>query len=287
MPKTRVVFDGPAGLEQVLAMGERLWHEEAKLRSPPGRDLEDLWECAAEMMDPVRKEAAASRLEQLIADHPELDYVTPHLSSMREPAKAHQMALVILSNGLLPKWWEPETPFPYQGLFVSAFYLMETKNHLEAGEGSSAWASLTQAYYHLGTNSSATTIQEAAAAAARSRASTQSHELRARVVQIAESLRGDKGIRSLADAIEETALIMEGDEYNRAILMEFDQRTSQSSKKTKPGAEPSSPEDRLRKNLANWCAPSSPYPEVRDAFEPFKQKRRQASWVLPRNHGRL
>ena len=55
-------------------MGERLWHEEAKLRSPPGRDLEDLWECAAEMMDPVRKEAAASRLEQLIADHPELDY---------------------------------------------------------------------------------------------------------------------------------------------------------------------------------------------------------------------
>lgn len=273
MPKTRVVFDGPAGLEQMLAVGERLWHEEAQLRSPPGRDLEDLWECALEMMDPVRKDEAVSRLEQLIVAHPELEYVTPHLCSMREPAKAHQMALVILSNGLLPKWWEPEAPFPYQGLFVSAFYLMETRNFLEAGEVSAAWASLTQAYYHLGTNSSATTIQEAAAAAARSKGATQSLELRARVVQIAESLRGYKKIKSLADAIEETVLIMEDDEHNRVILMEFDQRTPQSTKKPKPGADPNTPGDRLRKNLANWCAPSSPYAEIRDAFEPFKKKR--------------
>ena len=276
MPKTRVVFDGPARLEQMLAMGERLWHEEAELRSPPGCDLEDLWECASEMMDPARKKVLVSNLEQLIEDDPELDFLTPHLSRIREIAKAHQMALVILSNGLLPRWWEPETPFPYQGLFVSAFYLMEAKNFLEAGEESSAWASLTQAYYYLGTNSSATTIQEAAAAAAKSKAATQSLELRARVVRIARSLHGDKRIKSMADAIEEVVLIMEGDEYSRAILMKFDQRTAQSTKKTKPGADPNSPGDRLRKNLANWCAPSSPYTEVREAFEPFKQQRRRA-----------
>lgn len=257
-------------------MGERLWHEEAKLRSPPGRELEDLWECASEMMDPAKKEVAVAGIEQLIVAHPELDYVTPILSDMCEPAKAHQMALVILSNGLLPKWWEPETPFPYQGLFISAFYLMETRNFLEAGEGSAAWASLTQAYYHLGTNSSATTIQEAAAAAARSRGATQSRELRARVVQIAESLHGYKKIKSLADAIEETVLIMEGDEHNRVILMEFDQRTPRSTKTPKSGADPNSPGDRLRKNLANWCAPNTPYAEVRNAFEPFKRRLGQA-----------
>lgn len=274
MPKTRVVFDGPARLEQMLAMGERLWHEEAELRSPPGRDLEDLWEYASEMMDPAKKEMAVSKLEQLIVDHPELDYVTPHLTRIREPAKAHGMALVILSNNLLPDWWKSESPFPYQGLFVSAFYLMETKNLLNAGEGSSAWASLTQAYYYLGTNSSATTIQETAAAGGKTKAATESLELRARVVQIARSLHGEKRIKTLTKAIDETVLIMEGDESNRAILMDFDQRTTQSTKKTKPGADPNSPGDRLRKNLANWCAPSSPYLEVREAFEPFKQQRR-------------
>ena len=108
----------------------------------------------------------------------------------------------------------------------------------------------------------------------KSKAATQSLELRARVVEIARSLHGDQRIKSMADAIEETVLIMEGDEHNRAILMEFDQRTAQSTKKTKPGGAPNSPGDRLRKNLANWCAPSSPYPEVREAFEPFKQQRR-------------
>ena len=41
--------------------------------------------------------------------------------------------------------------------------------------------------------------------------------------------------KSMADAIEETVLIMEGDEHNRAILMEFDQKDGSEHKKQKPG----------------------------------------------------
>jgi len=178
---------------------------------------------------------------------------------------------LILNDNLKPNYCKNDSSFPHKGLMISALYFHESKNHLAKNARDDAWSSLTMAYYYLGMNSSPTTVQESASDAARTKSANIGDRLRSLIVEVTRSIPKDGSIKSASAAINLVVEIIENNTRYKEILLEFDSKTPAGTKKPKLSKVPSEPSDRLRNNLQTWMATSSRYPEIVEAFAPFKR----------------
>lgn len=265
MPRTVFIYDTTPTLKVLIDNGIRLWREEANARSKAGMDLKRLWLFASHTMDLDRSRETHEAINEMLKQHgrtPDRKYTPP---------KAMNFEILILGNSLVPSYWKHETEFPHKGLAISALYFLESKNHFESEAQTNAWASLTMAYYYLGMNSSPTTAQESASKAARTKSSNISSRLRQLIVEITQSIPKDGSIKSASQAIDHVVKAIEKNKRYNEILREFDSKTPTKTKNPKQGDVQATPSDRLRNNLERWMATSSRYPEIIEAFAPFKR----------------
>lgn len=178
-------------------------------------------------------------------------------------------AMILLSD-YKPDTWGKETPFFYQGLLFSALFFNEAKNYKALCQLDAAWASLTQAFYHLGSNSSSRTMQEASRDHARNKGSRNSHEIRMAVLELIAAIPKDGTNKTLSAAVDLVIEKFKTSEKYARVLLEF--KTLSSKKKTSAETQDDTdvPFDRFRKTLLRWAGSRSPYPDVRSAFAPFR-----------------
>jgi len=235
---------------------------------------------ASELMDKELHRQRSAAFQRYVKDHKdELPDMRSAIASQSEIMSANSARYLIVGGSLAPRWWDSTEPYPYQGLFVSAFYFLEAKNQLEEANDEASWVSLTQAYYYLGMNSSTLTAHESAADAVKSRHANNSKAIRKVIVAILNKIRGDTSIKSGAAASRRVIAVIEGNSAYMAVLNEFDSKSSEKTKtsKSKP---PKSSLARLYDRLEEWSVadrpdrPGSPYPDIVEAVEPFKRGQR-------------
>jgi hypothetical protein len=271
MQRTLFIYDTTPTIKELIDNGIRLWREEANARSKVGMDLKRLWVFASNTMDLDRGRNAHDAFKKMFQQEYGQEAIAEKVRNEEyKPPQASTFELLILNNNLVPSYWKNESEFPHKGLAISAFYFLESKNHLASDAHAAAWASLTMAYYYLGMNSSPKTAQESASKAATTKSANIGNRLRKLIVEITNSLPRDGSIRSASKAIDLVVAAIEENESHLKILQEFDSKTPAKTKKPKLGIE-ATPSDRLRNNLETWMATSSRYPEIIEAFAPFKR----------------
>ena len=272
MQRSLFIYDTTPTIKELIDNGIRLWKEEADARSKGGMDLNRLWTFASSLMDIDRGRSDHEAFKKMVyEEHGHSEIAEKFFNAGYTPPKASTYEMLIINNNLIPAYWKHESGFPHRGLAISAFYFHESRNHLAIEDHASAWASLTMAYYYLGMNSSPTTAQESASEAARTRSANIGERLRSLVVEVARSLPKDGSIKSASKAIDLVVEIIEKNREYKEILLEFDSKTPAGTKKPKLGNVPNEPSYRLRNNLEAWMATSSRYPEIVEAFAPFKR----------------
>lgn len=269
----RVFLNGPAcSLTDLMRQGEQLWWDEAGSRAA---DLaQSMWELS-DRMTRGASTSAYSTGDKTVGSSARPDAQADELprseghNTTEGPqfTCADSLCLLALDGRLVPEPWEQDGPHPYAGLLVSAGYFNEAKRFLAASRTDAAWAALVQAYYHLGTNSSAPTSHESARNAATKKHAEDTRGLRECIVEILAELARDATIKSGAKArrrVVET-LIASQDPKHKAALERYERSTKNN---------PNLSEDisaRLQDRLEEWSAPKSRYPEITAAFAPFKR----------------
>lgn len=272
MQRSLFIYDTTPTIKELLDNGVRLWKEEADARSKAGMDLKRLWTYASTLMDINRGRSDHEAFKRMLyEEHGHSEIAKEYFEKEYVPPKASTYEMLVISNNLVPDYWKHESYFPHRGLIISALYFHESRNHLASDDHASAWASLTMAYYYLGMNSSPTTAQESASEAARTKSANISERLRSLVVEVARSIPKDGSIKSASKAIDYVVEIIEKNGEYKEILLEFDSKTPAGTKKPKRGNVPNEPSYRLRNNLETWMAASSRYPEIVEAFAPFRR----------------
>jgi hypothetical protein len=280
MPKTVYINEQQPSLAQLIEQGIRLWHEEVGLR--PRKNLERLWPMALELMDKeLHRQRSAAFRRYMKENKDKLPNISGEIAKPSEIVSANDVRNLIVCGMLVPKWWDSPEAYPYQGLFISAFYFLEAKNKLEEFNAETAWISVTQAYYYLGMNSSTLTAHESASDAAKSRHAKNSSEIRKVIVTILTAMCGNTSIKSGAQAMKRVVTEIERNPDHITILSDFDSMSSEKSKSSKSKS-PKSPLARLYDRLEEWSSPgSSPYPDIVEAMAPFKRGQRP---VLSKKH---
>ncbi|MHB1056939.1 MAG: hypothetical protein ACYC0F_03525 [Rhodanobacter sp.] len=274
MPKTFFDHEQQPNMAQLLEQGMRLWHEEVELR--PGKNLERLWPMACELLN---KELRRQRYVDSLRYMEENKITLPEGTEFAEPSEmisANTLRYLIVGGTTVPAWWDSPEPYPYQGLFISAFYFLEARNKVEEANAEAAWVSLTQAYYYLGMNSATLTAHESASDAAKSRHAKNSKAIRKIIVMILAAMHGDASINSGAKAMKRVVTEIEGDPDRMDVLNDFDSKSSEKTKNSKSKFA-KGPLARLYDRLEEWSAPGSSYPDIAEAFAPFKRPRRSAA----------
>ncbi|WP_147269711.1 hypothetical protein [Rhodanobacter denitrificans] len=273
MQRTLFIYDTTPTIKELIDNGVRLWKEEADARSKDGMDLKRLWTFASSLMDVNRDRNAHEAFKKMFyEEHDHSDIAEKFFDEEYSPPKARNFELLICNNNLMPSYWRHESGFPHKGLAISAFYFHESRNNLASGDHAGSWASLTMAYYYLGMNSSPTTAQEAASEAARTKSANIGDRLRKLVVEVTRLLPKDGSIKTASMAIGAVVKTIEKNKKYMEILLEFDNKTPAGTKIPKMGEVPNTPSGRLQNNLVSWKTPGSRYPEIVEAFAPFKRK---------------
>jgi len=277
MPKSIFIHEKQPSLGLLIDQGTRLWHEEVQLR--PGKSLEKLWHLACELMDKELHQERTAVLQRYVEEHKDkLPGARWDSEKSSEMMSAHDRKLHIVSGFLVPKSWDSPEPYPYQGLFISAFYFLEAKNLFEDSNAEASWVSLTQAYYYLGMNSSTLTAHESSSGAVKSKHAKNSKAIRKVIVTILAAMSEDASIKSGAEAMKRVVKEVKRNPDYMAALNDFDSKSSEKTKISKsPNKTPKSVLTRLYDRLEEWSSPRGPYPDVADAFLPFKRGQRFAA----------
>ncbi len=272
MQRSFFIYDTTPTINELIDNGVRLWKEEAGARSKPGMNLNRLWTYALTLMDINHGRDVHEECKRKIDEEQGHSKIAKQFFEKEyAPPKASTYEMLIINNNLVPHYWKYDSFFPNRGLAISAFYFLESRNYLASEGHPSAWASLTMAYYYLGMNSSPRTAQESASEAARTKSANIGGRLRSLVVEVARSIPRDGSIKSASEAIDLVVEIIEKTREYKEILLEFDSKTPAETKTPKQPGAPNEPSDRLRNNLERWMATSSRYPEIVEAFAPFKR----------------
>jgi hypothetical protein len=267
VPKSIFINEEPPSLAELIEQTIRLWREEAELR--PRKKLGKLWLVASELMDKDQRRKTIAAIKQYQNANckmfPEVEGWKVKLPPAMSAADAK---LLIINGDLVPASWKSRKPYPYLGLFVSAFYLIEAKNQLDEDLFDAAWASLAEAKYYLGMNSPPTPSEHEANSkrASIKHEESNSVELRRIIVQILSTMSGEKTIKSAAEAFRR--VVSEIELCHAAVLEDYNSRTPDSPKDPK-----TSPSERLFRRLEEWSnVKDNLYPDIVEAALPFKRK---------------
>lgn len=272
MQRSLFIYNTTPTIKELIDNGVRLWMEEADARSKVGMNLKRLWNFASSLMDLNRGRSDHEAFKKMFyEEHGHSEVAKKYFEKGYTPPKASTYEMLIMNNNLIPAYWKHESGFPHNGLAISAFYFLESRNYLASEDHAAAWTSLTMAYYYLGMNSSPRTAQESASEAARTKSANIGERLRSLVVDVTRSIPRDGSIKSASKAIDLVVEIIEKNTRYKEILLEFDSKTPAGTKKLKSSKVPNTPSYRLRSNLETWMATSSRYPEIVEAFAPFKR----------------
>jgi hypothetical protein len=275
MTKSIFINEKSPNLAQLIEQGIRLWHEEAALR--PKKKLEQLWLVASEFMDKDlhRKRSAALEPHLEEARNKLQNSIATQKESLRMMA-AFEAKLLITNGDIFPETWKSEEQYPHQGLFISAFYFLEAKNFLEDARTDDAWASMTEAYYYMGTNSPLTlSAYEGTRRAAKSKHSENNKALRNVVVTILADLHQDSSIRTKIGARKRVIDAIEKNQNYYDVLEEFSSHISVNtlhSNSREGGA--NTIIERFTELLKVWSETPLKRPDIYAAFEPFKRGKR-------------
>jgi hypothetical protein len=257
----KLIFDTEMpSLEELLKRGPKLW--EIQTQRYHRRDLTLMWDFAEIMLGRKTHTALRGPNKGKTFQRPSEQVLTA--------LQAHHL---IQMDALVPTWWNvtKSGSFPYNSLFIAAFYLIEAQRLFKEAKHTDAWQSTVQAFYFLGQASSEKTTSESAASAATSRHTNASQEMRSIVLAILEQAREDKTIKTKTDAIRKVKIAIELDNDYRDALKRFD--VSKGSKESTTGTE----FDRLEAQLKSWSKRDSPYGEIAEAMRSFTRKKKQSA----------
>jgi hypothetical protein len=229
----------------MLDNGITLWHEHIYTNGV--HDNSYLWQLAARVLDDCPDTPMYSRVEWLRYN--------------------------ITIGKLVPDQWDKSKPYPYKGLFISAIYLQEAERLCMHGDSSRVWHILVSAYYHLGLNTALSTRQNAARAAKIKHASI-SEKMRAMVFSALEKIKQDGSANSIESAKRQVVELVRERQHERPIkdwLAEFDTLIPRRTKSEQNNDKFA----RLQNMLGDWCLPSSPHPDIAEAFSHFSSKTRR------------
>lgn len=183
----------------------------------------------------------------------------------------------ITRGAIVPKRWGSHRPYPYKGLLISAVYFLEARRLCEQGNSDRVWHIIALAYYHLGLNSSRSTVRNTSKAAQVMHAE-RTEKIRVMVLWALEKIRTDGTASSISEAKDQVvdlirALGKQKDKVIEDWLNEFDTRVPENTKGRSEASQKNDVYERIRNMLDNWSLPSGPYLEIKEAFSHFSKRK--------------
>lgn len=188
----------------------------------------------------------------------------------------------ITMGQLVPESWDAHKPFPYKGLLISAIYFHEANRTCAAGDPSRAWHIVAMAYYHLGLNTTASTLKNTSRAAQIGHAG-RSEKVRSLVMNGLDIISREGTAASIEQAKDQVIALLrkKNKGWVRDCLNEFDTLVPEKTKGREAGAQKNDVLDRIRNLLDTWALPSGPYPQIAESFSRFNTKMRKVHPAAP------
>ena len=180
----------------------------------------------------------------------------------------------VMTGAIVPAKWNARKPYPYKGLLISAIYFQEARRSCAEKIPERAWHLVVIAYYHLGLNSTPSALQITGKAAKILHAA-RTEKVRALVLGALGRIKREDLADSIEKAKDEVARLIREKSKQRVVkdwLNEFDALVSENTKGRTSAKQKNDVVDRIRNLLNTWSLPSSPYPEIAEAFSPFNKK---------------
>lgn len=238
----------------MIGSGIDLWHE--RIRTNQVDDNSFLWDFAESLLE--------SRQDTLMYSW------------------AEWLRYQVMMGALVPPKWNPQKPYPYKGLLISAIYFQEASRLCAEKIPERAWHLVAMAYYHLGLNTIPSATENTRKAAMMLHAA-RTEKVRALVLGALDRIKRDGLADSIEKAKDEVSRLIREKLADRVVkdwLNEFDTLVSERTKGRTSGKQKNDVIARIRNMLDTWSLPSGPYPEIAKAFSPFNKKKTGAVVIV-------